>query len=65
MDRIYETTKQGRKAYHRVALSSDELKVMEYLIGSKSASESQLEVVGELWLIRSMKRRGLIKESSE
>lgn len=65
MERIYEPTKKGRRAYKRTALSSEELKIMEFLIGSRSANESTLETVGELWLIRSMKRRGLIKESGE
>jgi len=63
MERIYESSKKGRRAYKRAALNSSELRVMEYLIGSKAASEGQLETVGESWLISSMKRRGLIKES--
>jgi len=65
MERIYEPAKAGRRAYKRAALSSEEMKVMEFLIGSKSATESTLETVGELWLIRSMKRWHLIKESGE
>lgn len=66
MDKIYESTKKGRKAYKRSALDGDEMKVVEYLMSSKSASTSQLEIAGcELWLLRSMKRRGLVKESGE
>jgi enterochelin esterase-like enzyme len=62
MDKIYETTKAGRKAYKRSALGSEEMKVMEYLMSSKAASTSQLDTVCEGWLLRSMKRRGLIRE---
>ena len=63
MEAIYETTKKGRRAYRRVALNSEELRIMEFLMGNKSATASQLETVGESWLISSMKRRGLIKEA--
>ena len=66
MDKIWESTKAGRKAYKRSALSSDEMRVIEYLMSSKAANTSQLEVSGgEGWLLRSMKRRGLVRECGE
>lgn len=63
MEKVWLATKKGRKEYRRASLSSEEMKVIENLMGNKSATSSQLEVAGcEMWLLRSMRRSGLIKE---
>jgi len=66
MEKVLVTTKVGRREYNKGNLSSDEMKVMDYLIGNKSATLGQLEVAScETWVVRSMRRRGLIKEKEE
>lgn len=66
MERIYEPTKRGKKAYRRSALSGEEMQVLDYLVSNKSANTSQLEANGcPSWLVRSMVRRKLVKELGE
>ena len=63
MGEIYVLTKAGRRAYRDSSLSGEELRVIEYIHENRSASEDQLEVVGgERWVLRRLKRGGLIKE---
>ena len=66
MDRIYVTTKKGRRVLRDDSLGGDELRILQYIRDNKSASSSQLEVVGgEGWMVRSLQRRKLIKELTE
>ena len=45
------------------SLSEDEMRVVEYLKGCRSASDDKLGEIGiESWLLRSMERHGLVKE---
>jgi hypothetical protein len=63
MSEIYVLTKAGKRAYKDNSLSEDEMRAVEYLKGCRSASSDKLEEIGiEGWLLRSMKRHGLIKE---
>jgi len=64
--RVYALTKLGKRVYRDSSLDGDEMRIINFLMENKSASSEQLEVVGgEGWLLRSMKRRGLIKELTE
>ena len=66
MARVYALTKLGKRVYRDSSLDGDEMRIINFLMENKSASSEQLEVVGgEGWLLRSMKRRGLIKELTE
>jgi len=66
MEKVWVTTKKGRIAYRKASLSSDEMKVMEFLMSNKSATTSQIEVGGnEMWVVRSMERRNLVKRVEE
>lgn len=66
MTRVYALTKLGKRVYRDSSLDGDEMRIINFLMENKSASSEQLEVVGgEGWLLRSMKRRGLIKELTE
>ena len=63
MSRIFALTKVGKRAYRDDSISGDEMKVLEFLQANKSASEDQLEVVGgERYILRGLKKRGLITE---
>ena len=66
MTKVYALTKLGKRVYRDSSLDGNEMRIINFLIENKSASSEQLEVVGgEGWLLRSMKRRGLIKELTE
>lgn len=66
MTKVYALTKLGKRVYRDSSLDGDEMRIINFLMENKSASSEQLEVVGgEGWLLRSMKRRGLIKELTE
>jgi len=66
MSKIYEITKSGKRVLRDSSLSEDELRILQYVKDNKTASSDQLEVVGgEGWLVRSLKRRHLIKELVE
>lgn len=63
MSKIYEITKAGKRVLKDSSLSEDGLRILQYLKDNKSASSDQLEVAGgERWLVRSLKRKHLIKE---
>jgi len=66
MEKIWVATKKGRRECRRGGLSDSEMKVVEFLTNSRSATMDQLEVAKcEPWLVRSMGRKGLIKEKEE
>lgn len=63
MSRIYALTKVGKRAYRDNSVDGEELRVLEYLQANRSASDDQLEIVGgEGWILRGMKKHGLIRE---
>ncbi len=63
MSRIYALTKVGKRTYREDSVNGDELRILSYLQENRSASDDQLEIVGgERWLLRGMKKRGLIRE---
>lgn len=41
---------------------ADEMRILAYLRDNKTATDDQLDVVGERWLVRRLKQRGLLKE---
>ena len=60
---LYSLTKKGRKMYRNPILDPDEMKIINFLKENKSATKDQLEVItDEGWLVRSLDRRGFIKE---
>ena len=60
--RVYGLTDIGRKVTKTTEGSSDEMRVLNYLRDNKTATEDQLDIVAERWVVRSLKRRGLVKE---
>lgn len=60
--RVYGLTDLGRKVTRSMDGSGDEMRVLNYLRDNKTATDDQLDVVGERWVVRGLKRRGLIKE---
>ena len=60
--RVYGLTKVGRRITRDLNGSSDEIRILNYLRDNKTATDDQLDVVGERWVVNSLKGRGLIKE---
>jgi len=52
--KLYALTDLGKKAVRNGSGSAEELRVLEFLWNSKTATEDELDVVGERWLIRHM-----------
>ena len=66
MSRIFALTKLGKRAYKDSSIDGDELRVLEYLKENHSASDDQLSVIGgERYILRQLKRRGLITELTQ
>lgn len=65
MDKVYVTTKAGRRILRDGSATGDELKVLQFIKDNRSASESQVEVVGSRWMVRHLQKRGLVKELTE
>ena len=62
--RVYKLTDVGRDAVRKVDASGDEMKALQYLADVKRATDDQLDVVAERWVIRSLERDGLIKRTT-
>jgi len=60
--RVYALTKLGKKITATHTGSTDELKILQYLRENKTATDDELDTVGERWVVRSLKSRGLLKE---
>jgi len=65
MDKVYVTTKAGRRVLRDGSANEDELKVLQYIKDNRSASESQIETVGSRWLVRHLEKRKLVKAITE
>lgn len=61
--RVYGLTKLGRQIVQSKDGTSEEMRVLQYIQGNKTATDSELEVVGgDLYTLRVLKTRGLITE---
>lgn len=60
--RLYKLTKVGRAAAKNGSGDADEVRVLNYLQDNKTATDDQLDVVGERWVVKTLKSQGLIKE---
>ena len=60
--RVYSLTELGKKVTRSMDGSGDEMRVLNYLRDNKTATDDQLDVVGERWVVRGLKKRGLVKE---
>jgi len=61
--RVYSLTKLGERVIStRDGSSDDEMKILQYIWENKTATDTELDVVGERWMIRRLKERGLVKE---
>lgn len=61
--KIFSLTKLGRKVASNHVGENEEGRVLRYLSENKTASDSELEVVGgEGWLVRRLVKSGLVKE---
>lgn len=60
--RVYALTKLGKKVTSTRDSSDGELKILQYIRENKTATDSELDIIGDRWQIRSLKEHGLIKE---
>ncbi len=60
--RVYALTDLGKRITRTMEGNTEEMRVLNYLRDNKTATDDQLDVVAERWVVRSLKRRGLIKE---
>jgi hypothetical protein len=63
--RIYSLTKLGKRATSNRTGDEEELKVLDYLRNNVDATDNQLDTVGERYLVRRLKERGLVKELTQ
>jgi len=55
-------TALGKKVTASRSDNSDEMKVLQFLRENKTSTSDELDTVGELWMVRRLRDRGLIKE---
>jgi len=60
--RVFTLTKLGRKVTSTRDSSDSELRILQYIRENKTATDDELDVVGERWQVRSLREHGLIKE---
>ncbi len=61
--RVYALTQLGKKVTStREGSSDDEIRILQHIRENKTATDTELDVVGDRWLVRRLKERGLIKE---
>lgn len=60
--RVYALTDLGKKITRNMDGDNEEMRVLNYLRDNKTATDDQLDVVAERWVVRSLKQRGLVKE---
>jgi len=64
--RIYALTDLGKKVTRNFdGANSDEMRILNYLRDYKTATDDELDKVGERWVVRRLKSRGLIKELTQ
>ena len=63
--RVYALTELGKKVTRNMDGGSDEMRILNYLRDNKTATDDQLDTVGERWLVRGLKKRVLIKELTQ
>ena len=61
--RVFALTKLGKDVTRNYSGDSDEeLRILQYIRENKTATDGELDVVGERWMVRNLKSRGLVKE---
>lgn len=60
--RVYKLSKVGKKVVKNCEGSAEDMRILNYLKDYGTATEDQLEVVGEIWRVRTLTRNGLLEE---
>lgn len=56
-------TKLGKDVTRNYSGDSDEeLRILQYIRDNKTATDAELSVVGDSWVVRRLKSQGLVKE---
>lgn len=60
--RVFALTELGRKIASTRDGTSDELRVLQHIKENRTATDDELDVVSERYIVRGLKEKGLIKE---
>jgi len=52
--KIYALTDLGKKVVRNSSASAEDMRILEYVWNNKTATDDQLEVVGERWRVRQL-----------
>jgi len=52
----------GKRMVHDRSGSAEVLRILDHLNENRSATDDQLEIVGERWLVKSLARRHIIRK---
>lgn len=52
--KVYALTDLGKKVVRSASASAEDLRILEYIWNNKTATDDQLDVVGERWRVRRM-----------
>jgi len=63
--RVYALTKLGKQVTASRDGAGDEMRILQYLRENKTATSDELDTVGERWIVRRLKNRGLVKELTQ
>ena len=63
--KVFALTGLGRKVVRSSNGSAEDLCILEHLWNNKTATDDELDVVGERWRVHSLKKSKLIKELTE
>lgn len=60
--RVYGLTELGKKVIRNKWEDTEDFRILDYVRNNRSATESELDVIGSRYAIRNLKERGLIRE---
>ena len=63
--KVYKLTKVGKKVVKNMSGDSEEMRILNYLRDYGTATDDQLEVVGETWLVKRLERDKIIEQLTE
>jgi hypothetical protein len=63
--RVFALTDLGKKVTSRDTEGGEEMRVLHYIRENETVTDDELELVGGRWMVRNLKKRGLIKELTQ
>lgn len=60
--RVYALTDLGKKIADKSGVPKEESAVLQFLKRNKTGTDSEMDVVGELYVVKRLIKRGLVQE---